>query len=217
MDNDEFEMPDLSPQSPKERLAGIGEFGLAVLGGGPGMAGYLLGRVRRSRDQSIPETLHAIVRRLQAVEDRIQRDDPTMEADVEEILEKAWARKQRDKVDYWAAAAAHTATNEGPDIAERKRMIDTLDRLRLSHLRLLHLVSLSQPPEGWGGGNMDAYLAHGIPGVDLTLAKLDWSDLHTAGVLPGYPGGMTTTAEHWQLANQGIPPFGRRFVEFIEA
>jgi hypothetical protein len=208
--------PDISPTTLGERVADLGQFGLALAGGFPGIAGYLFNRIQKRRDGEVRDYLHAVGRRLQAVEDKIARDDPDMESAIEEILEKAWSRKQREKRDYWAAAAAHTATNDAPDAVERKRMIDALEGLRLSHLRLLHLVSLDEPPEGWAGGNMDAYVSFGIPGIDIALMRLDWSDLQTAGILGNYPSGMTVTPQ-WQIAHGGITGYGQRFIAFVEA
>lgn len=213
--NDEIEPPDISPPTTKERLLAAGEFGLALAGGPAGIASYYIGRASRSRTEGVPEFLHAVAARLDSLEEAAKQGDATIDAHIEEILERAWSKKQRETRDYWAAAAAHTAAGD-LDAAERGRMIDTLDALRLSHLSILHRVASEDTPDGWTNGNMDSFLMFGIPGADIQVIRLDWNDLLTAGILGSYPSGVTSTSHHI-LARQAIPPLGRRFIAFIEA
>lgn len=160
---------------------------------------------------------HTIARRLQAVEEQLRLPDPDHAKLVVEILEKASSTKQREKVDYWAALAGHIAVHESAEVMELRRFVDTLEVLRPSHLRLLHVIATGEPPVGYSGGGAVPYLAFMMPDVPVELIPLDWTDLVAHGLVSGLPTGMTVNTPDWQRVQQSLTVYGRRFIESVEA
>jgi hypothetical protein len=150
------------------------------------------------------------------VEDRLGLDDDDTATAVLEIIEKASSAKQREKAEYWAALCARIATHKVAGTIERQRLIDALESVRPVHLRLLYVLSQSENPPGFGGGNVPAYLVFMLPGLPEDLIRLAWGDLVALSIVGPFPTGMAVTPP-WQLANQAISPWGRRFISFVEA
>lgn len=185
---------------------------------GPPIAAAARQVIPKDRDIYDHDFAVAVVHRIEELESG--RVDPAYLhtepwiSDVEEVVEVVGSRKQRGKRRYFVAALANCAVHDRPDEEERKRFLDELTRLRLSHLRLLSALLL--PPEDLGGGSVDGYLQARMPGADLDHVKLDWSDLQRAGMLDGLPTGMTATPKP-QLIVGALKPLGRRFAMFVAA
>jgi hypothetical protein len=185
---------------------------------GPGIAAVSRQVIPKDRDIYDREFALAVVRRIDHFE--AGRVDPAYfhtdewVSDVEQVLEVVGSRRQRGKRRYFIAALANCATHDGSDEVERNRFLDELDRLRLSHLRLLSVLLM--PPEPLGDGSADGYLLARMPDADIENVKLDWSDLQSAGMVDSYPTGMTVTPKP-QLIAGALRAFGKRFGNFIEA
>jgi hypothetical protein len=174
--------------------------------------------IPKDRDIYDREFALAVVRRIDGLE--AGRIDPAYlntedwQSDVEQIIEVVGSRKQRDKRRYFVAALANSAAHDRPALVERKRFLDELERLRLSHLRLLSVLVL--PPENLGDGTSEGYLRARLPGQETEHIKLDWTDLQAAGMLGSLPGGITSTPKPVMVAG-ALLPLGRRFTDFIAA
>lgn len=82
-------------------------------------------------------------------------------------------------------------------------MIDALEQIRLSYLRLLALVATTT--EGLRGdelsGSVEAVIRQQWPDVDMDEVKADWEDLARLGILED----LTVR----------LRPFGQRFHDFV--
>ena len=94
-------------------------------------------------------------------------------------------------------------------------MLDALDRLRPSHLRLLAVVATPELYHGSAGG-AETYLVDRLPDLPIDVLKLDWADLQREGMLDNYPAGMAVTPPP-QLVAGMLKPYGRRFITFVDA
>lgn len=206
----------LADETTTDRIVKALAKGANLLSGPPGWVAMVQRRIDEATNREALEYLHALGRRLQEVEDRLGLDDDDTATAVLEIIEKASSAKQREKTEYWAALCARIATHEGAGTIERQRLIDALESVRPVHLRLLYVLSQSENPPGFGGGNVPAYLAFMLPGIPEDLIRLAWGDLIALSIVGPFPTGTAVTPP-WQLANQAVSPWGRRFIAFVEA
>lgn len=105
-----------------------------------------------------------------------------------------------------------------PNEVDREKMLEVLNELRASHLRLIALYMTIEIPDSRlpVQGDMEHRIVHGsLP--ELTHEQVDGLilDLQTRGVLPLLAQGATVGDPH-QLATQ-MTPFGRRFARWVEA
>jgi len=79
-------------------------------------------------------------RNVEALEARIDREFVKRDefgALAEESLERVVQRRNEPKISKFAAAVAHAATTERPDVRARERYLEWLDQLRPIHLEIL--------------------------------------------------------------------------------
>jgi hypothetical protein len=154
----------------------------------------------------------------QLEEARLDREflsDPAFVEDLEQVLEAQVSLRQRRKREHFLAALVNTATDARPGEAERRRMLDTLVRLRPSHLSVLAaVVTAGEHPSP--AGSTDDYLHERLSELPTDGFNLDWGDLQREGMVSTYPGGLAITPI-WQRVGQALTPLGRRFAAFIEA
>ena len=94
-------------------------------------------------------------------------------------------------------------------------MVDTLDNLRLPHLRLLHLIATTtQPPPNLYMGGVAATLKWKMPDVPQEEFQRDWADLSQQGVVATYPARTMTAQGAGNLAGR-LTPYGREFVRML--
>jgi hypothetical protein len=175
--------------------------------------------IPRRRQERMVEFVRELDRALADVQERAEHAILTDTAAdvVEEVLERVIRATADGKRAYYAAAVANTLV--APDITadERARMMDALDRLRPSNLRLLALVVENPPPPddfGITAGGIYEYLSVVLPGIPQEQMRLDWSDLAAENILDGYPSG-TMTREGLINTRGHLQPFGHRFVAWI--
>ena len=186
---------------------------------GGGLVAELFSNIPKRREQKMIAFAQRLSTEIEALWESLDQDYARTDefADlVEDIGEMSRSRRQMEKVDYYAAALANAATTQRPPAAERDRMIDALEQLRLSHLRLLALVATTT--EGLRGdglsGSVEAVIRQQWPDVDMDEVRADWEDLARLGILDGFPGGMMTARGAQDLTVR-LRPFGRRFHDFV--
>lgn len=133
----------------------------------------------------------------------------------EDALDRVQQRRNEEKFEYWASLVVGIAGKERPARADRERFVDTLDRLRLSHLRLLHIVATTTTgnPSTYMGGIADT-LTWKMPDTPLEDIRRDWDDLAREDLLPTFPSGMMTAAGAGNLAAR-VTPYGGEFVRLL--
>lgn len=175
-------------------------------------------RQKRRRLTSFVQDLSA---RLRAEADRVDREFVRTEdfSDLlEDVLDAAQQRRNEEKHRYYASAVANSLTPKRPDEVDREKMLEVLNALRTSHLRVIALYMTIEIPDSMLPlqGDMEHRIVHGsLP--ELTHEQVDGLilDLQTRGVLPLLAQSATAGDPH-QLATQ-MTPFGRRFARWVEA
>jgi hypothetical protein len=134
---------------------------------------------------------------------------------VEDVLDRVQQVKNEDKLGYWAALLAGVATRDRPAQKDRERMIETLDGVRPSNLRLLHVIATTRqgPPDLYMGG-VSHTLKWKMPDVSEEDIRRDWNDLARFDLVQNYPSGMMTAEGAGNLTVR-MTDYGRRFVRLL--
>lgn len=202
-------------------IAELGAVGLASLVPAGGLLAHLLGKIERNRDRRQRDLLTATHEALETVKGRVdelftQSDD--FEVLIEEVIEKAARRKELDKRDYYAAAVANSAAIGHPDPREIFRMIDTLERLRESHLwllrSLLYVRADSDDPADFFPSSFEAEFAKVVPESRLRSIKDDWRDLEGHGLAMAFPS-ISMSGPGARNFRSHVTDLGRRFDQFV--
>jgi hypothetical protein len=168
-------------------------------------------RQKRRRLVSFVQELSA---RLQAEADRVDSEFVRTEnlSDLlEDVLDGVQQRRNEEKHRYYAALA-NSLVPERPDAVDREKMLEVLNELRGSHLRMIAIYMTIEIPDSMRPlkGNMEHRIVHGsLP--ELTHEQVDSHilDLQTHGVLPLLTQS-TRAGDPLRLSTQ-MTPFGRRF------
>jgi hypothetical protein len=203
---------------------------LAVLAGSTSMiplaGGVLAAAVNEWRQATGAERLEAVLlafqRRLLALGERLDRDylsaSPEYRDVFEQLLDSAALARNAAKQDYYAAAMANSAAIDRPPDAERRLMVETLNRIDPLHLLLLAAIARYPRPYDAAreflhpGTTQHNYIHGAIHEITLELLERAWDDLTGLSILaspriPMFPN------ERRPL----ITAFGKRFLRFIEA
>jgi hypothetical protein len=134
------------------------------------------------------------------------------------VLDGVQQRRNEEKHRYYASALANSLVPERPDAVDREKMLEVLNELGGSHLRMIAVYMTIEIPDSMLplNGNMEHRIVHGsLP--ELTHEQLDSHilDLQTRGVLP-LLAQSTTAGDPRRLSTQ-MTPFGRRFARWVEA
>lgn len=175
-------------------------------------------RQKRRRLVSFVQELSA---RLQAEADRVDREFARTEdlSDLfEDVLDGVQQRRNEEKHRYYASALANSLIPERPDAVDREKMLEVLNELRSSHLRMIAVYMTVEIPDSRLPlkGNMEHRIVHGsLP--ELTHEQVDSHivDLQTHAILP-LLAQSTTAGDPHRLSNQ-MTPFGRRLAMWVEA
>jgi hypothetical protein len=174
------------------------------------------GRLR----QRVVEFVRKLNDAVAKIEDRLDRDFVQSDefADLtEDVLESVARRAADGKRGFYAAALANTAAPSAPGEDERERMLDALEELRLSQLRLLAIVATTRSlPEGSNlyAGGVEHNIMPRLEGVSQEEMRADWADLARLGILASYPSG-TMSRQGIEDLTVRMTDFGRRFVDWI--
>ena len=130
---------------------------------------------------------------------------------VEDVLDRVQTVRNEDKLAYWAALLAGSATTDRPKPSDRERMIDTLDGLRPEHLRLLHVIATTTegPPNVYMGG-VSSTLDWKMPDVSNEEVRRLWAELERFDVVRHYPSGMMTAEGAGNLTVR-LTPYDHEF------
>lgn len=187
--------------------------GIPIVGG---VLSRLVDEIPRDRHRRQMALLDAIVGELTSNADRLDVEflgSDEFATMVEEVLERGGRRRELDKREYYARLLAGAATPERPGEAIRFRYIDTLDRLRPRHLRLLHAVSTTHNVPAairQKGDILEAArwaLRDALPGE----IWMDWGDLEQLHLVSSGGSGWT---DRGNLAVT-LTELGYRFTEML--
>jgi hypothetical protein len=134
----------------------------------------------------------------------------------EDTLDRVQQRRNEDKFEYWASLVTGVVAKERPPRADRDRFVDTLDRLRLSHLQLLHVVATTTTarPGLYMGGVSDT-LTWKLPATPIDEIRRDWDDLARESVLQSYPSGLMSAEGAGNLTVR-VTPYGQQFIRLLQ-
>jgi len=195
-------------------LAGLNA--IPIVGGV--VATFISEYVPRRKQARLIGFVQDLGREFEAERERIDADFVrTSEFDrmVEDVLDRVQQVKNEEKLGYWAALLAGVATRGRPPKADRERIIETLDGLRPSHLRLLCVISTTrQARPGFYMGGISNTLEWRIPDIPIDEIRRDWSDLARFDLVQSYPSG-TMTAEGAGNLTVRMTDYGRRFVRLL--
>jgi hypothetical protein len=194
--------------------------------GGP--AASAASEIRRTFDRRQASRLAATVDELRAsldtLADHVDRDlgsDPAFAAFVEAALESASQARHAEKRRYYVALMARSATRLGPEDVQRAILLDTLDRVQATHLRLLYAVFRGPAPDhnaDYAKKGTPAFEAihDALPGIDEVILHRAWEDMVSLGLLESWTDYLVT--EESPPKSEGalpLTPFASYFLEFI--
>jgi len=212
---------ELDDSDARDHVLALGEAAIDLLPGAGKLIGYVIREhIPRRRRERVVEFVRKLNDAVTNMENRLDGDFIQSDefADLtEDVLESVARRAAGGKRGFYAAALANTATPSPPGEAERERMLDALEELRLSHLRLLAVVATTRSlPEGSNlyAGGIEQNIMPRLEGVSEEQMRADWADLARLGVLGSYPSGTMSRQGIEDLAVR-MTDFGGRFVDWI--
>ena len=197
--------------------AEAGATGLALFLPPASLLALVLGKIERNRQRRQRELLQATHEKLEQVRERVDHDfveSDDFEELVEEVIEKGQRRKELEKRDYYVAVVANSALPDHPDPSDIHRMIDTLERLRVSHLWLLGALLTAKSPEADPGdylpSSFETEFAKVVSPERLRVIRDDWRDLEAHGLVTAFPSGTLSSAGARNFRSH-VTELGRRF------
>lgn len=194
--------------------------------GGPLAA--IAAEFRRAMDRRQAERLAEVIDDLQktveSMREYVYRDltgDEPLVRFLEAALESASEARHAEKRRFYVALVARSATHDGPEAIERGILLDTLDRVQETHLRLLYAIAAAPRPEKasdyarLGSPASDA-LRTALPGLDVVLLHRAWEDLVSLGLLVSWTDSLVTEDSPVDIVGDGpITRFGAKFLGFV--
>jgi hypothetical protein len=189
---------------------------IPVIGGV--MAGFIAEFVPRRKQARLVGFVQDLGHQFEAEQARVDAEfvrSSEFAGMVEDVLERVQQVKNEGKLGYSATLLAGVATTNRPAPTDRERMIETLDGLRPSNLRLLHVIATTRegPPGILMGGVMNT-LTWKLPDVSEDDLRRDWSELARHDLVSGYPSGTMTAQGAGDLAAR-LTNYGRQFVRLL--
>lgn len=155
--------------------------------------------------------------RLDEVADQVDQGftrSPEFEGLVEEVLETVMRRRSEAKQRHYAGAIASSALKGRPDEDERFRLLDTLDRMRESHVRLLEYFALVPYTNLATFDAVGTRVSHDL-GIQLDALRRDWEDLATWHLVQVQGHGGREPRDT-RIPTAEISGYGRAFLRFVE-
>lgn len=172
--------------------------------------------VPRKKQARLVKFAQDLYREMEAESERIDREfirTDEFEGLLEDVVDRVQTRKNEGKQQYWARLLAGSITTDRPPEGDRDRTIEALDGVRLSNLRLLHVIATTnEPPPGLYAGGISATLEWKLPGVPIDDLRRDWDELAALRLVHPYTGGTMTAQGAGNLVGR-LTPFGREFVD----
>jgi hypothetical protein len=147
------------------------------------------------------------------VDERFTRS-PEFEGLVEEVLETVMHRRSEAKQRHYAGVIASSALKNRPDEDERFRLLDTLDRMRESHVRLLEYFARVPYTNLATFESLGAHISQEVQ-LQPDALRRDWEDLATWHLVKPEsrePNEARTT----RVPSAEITNYGRAFLRFVE-
>lgn len=213
------ERPDLEGSSARDHALAVGMAVLSAVpvGGGP-LATLISEYVPRQKQLRLVRFVEDLGARVRSEQERIDQEfvrTEEFQTMVEDVLDRVQRRRNEEKFRYWADLVAGVASMGRPPRADRERMVETLDRLRLSHLQLLHAVATTrQGPPNTYMGNVRATLEWKMPGTVFDDVRRDWDDLAREDLVDAFPGAMMSPEGAGNLTVR-LRPYGQQFVRLL--
>lgn len=208
---------DKTPAADHALAAALAAVSAIPFAGGP-LAALIAEYVPRQKQRRLVSFIEDLGERFEAEQARIDKEFVTtneFQTMVEDVLDRVQQRRNEEKFRYWAALLAGVAATDRPQRADRERMVDTLDRLRVTHLHLLHVVATTtQAKPGFYMGGVSGTLEWKMPGVPTDDIRRDWDDLARETLLQSYPSGMMSAEGAGNLTVR-LTPYGREFVRLL--
>lgn len=127
---------------------------------------------------------------------------------------KAIDAKEAEMREHWGRLLAHLVQRDGSSNTEHGRLVDSMSRLRLHHLDLLHAIDHEPKPPNTivVEGDVQDLLRERLPGVAIEDIEADWADLAAAHLVTewGDWGGDDNIRGK-------ILPLGRRLIQYLGA
>ncbi len=207
-------------------LAAVAFIASAVpLVGGPAAAA--VSEIRRSFDRRQAERLATVVNDLNAtlgaLADRVERDlgaDGQFALFLEAAIESAATARNAEKRRFYVALMARSATIGGPEELQRTLLLDTLDRLRYSHIALLHAVATGPKPQR----NSDYYkegtpcyeaIRAAMPDLDDVFLHRAWEDMVALGLLTSWTDYIVTEESPIEQPGEPVTRYRRELLDFV--
>ncbi len=193
--------------------------------GGPTAA--VASELRRSFDRRQAERLAAVVDdlslTLRALADRIKRDlgeDGQFALFLEAAIESAASARNAEKRRFYVALMARSTIIGGPEDLQLTLLLDTLDRLRYSHLTLLHAVATGPRPTSnrdYSTEGTPGYVSirSAMPGIDDIFLHRAWEDMVALGLLTSWTDYLVTEELPIDESGDPVTLYGREFLEFV--
>ena len=134
---------------------------------------------------------------------------------VEDVLDRAQAVRNEEKLGLWAALVANAAKVNRPSRSEQERMVETLDGIRADQIPLLHVIATTnEPPPGLYMGGVFSTIQWKLPDVSEAEARQVWTELNRLDLVGPYPGA-TMTAQGAGNLMAHMTPYGRQFTRML--
>jgi hypothetical protein len=182
------------------------------------VATFISEYVPRRKQARLVGFVQDLGRQFEAERDRLDQEfvrTTEFERMFEDALDRVQTVRNEDKLGYWAALLAGVATHDRPPERDRERMIETLDAVRLPHLRLLHVIATTtEARPGLMAGGISDTLTWRMPDVPEDEFRRDWADLARHGVVADYVSGTMSRQGAGDLTAR-LTPYGREFVRML--
>lgn len=208
---------DETPDADRALVVGIAALNLIPLVGGV-VATLISELIPRRKQVRLVGFVQELSRLFEEEHDRVDAEfvrSTEFDRMVEDVLDRVQQVKNEEKLGYWAALLAGVATTDRPEQSDRERMIETLDGLRVSNLRLLNVIASTRAarPGLYMGGVMDT-LRWKLPDVSEDDIRRDWVDLARFDLVQSYPSGTMTAQGAGDLTVRQTS-YGRAFVRLL--
>jgi hypothetical protein len=182
---------------------------------GGAVATVLAKLIPERKQQRLTMFVEDLGHRIEDVESKVDHDF-VRSSEFERAFDRVQSRENEEKISYWAALVVGLAQVQRPPKSDRDRLIDTLDRLRTSHLRLLHVIATSGEPEDESGLTSSSAdtIRRRMPDIEADDARRDWNDLQREDIVGNFPSGMMTPRGAANLAAH-LTPYGNRLVGLL--
>jgi hypothetical protein len=221
MTNDGFseraEHLDDTPAVDHALVAGIAALNAVPVIGGV-VATFISEYVPRRKQARLVGFVQDLGREFEAERERIDNEfvrSAEFDRMVEDVLDRVQQVKNEDKLGYWAALLAGVATTDRPPASDRERMIETLDGLRPSNLRLLHVIATTHEGDpGLMAGGVMHTLKWKMGDIVEEDIRRDWADLARFDLVQSYPSGTMSGRGAGDLSVRQMR-YGREFVRLL--